>query len=74
MITEDVLISTGPFLLLFAFLVIFGLISSREKQRRLELIHQERMAAIEKGAPLPELPEFESPNRRRLQKSYPDAA
>jgi hypothetical protein len=74
MITEDVLIAMGPFLLIFAFLVIFGLLSSREKQRRLELIHQERMAAIEKGVPLPELPEFESPNRPRLQKIYPDAA
>ena len=28
----------------------------REKQRRLEVIHAERLAAMEKGIPLPELP------------------
>lgn len=28
----------------------------RERQRRLEIIHQERLAAMEKGIPLPELP------------------
>lgn len=28
----------------------------RERQRRLELIHQERLAAMDKGIPLPELP------------------
>lgn len=28
----------------------------REKQRRLEIIHQERLAAMDKGIPLPELP------------------
>jgi hypothetical protein len=27
-----------------------------ERRRRLEIVHQERMAAIEKGIPLPELP------------------
>ena len=27
-----------------------------ERQRRLELIHQERLAAMDKGIPLPELP------------------
>lgn len=28
----------------------------REKQRRIEIIHQERLAAMDKGIPLPELP------------------
>jgi cbb3-type cytochrome oxidase subunit 3 len=28
----------------------------RERQRRLEVLHQERMAAMDKGIPLPELP------------------
>ena len=28
----------------------------RERQRRLELVHQERLAAMDKGIPLPELP------------------
>jgi hypothetical protein len=30
--------------------------SHQERQRRLEVVHRERMAAIEKGIPLPELP------------------
>jgi hypothetical protein len=28
----------------------------RERQRRLEVLHQERIVAMEKGIPLPELP------------------
>ena len=28
----------------------------RERQRRLELIHQERLVAMDKGVPLPEIP------------------
>jgi hypothetical protein len=37
---------------------IFGYyyLKSRERQRRLEVIHQERLAAMDKGIPLPELP------------------
>jgi hypothetical protein len=31
-------------------------LKQREKQRRLEIIHAERLAAIEKGIPLPEVP------------------
>jgi hypothetical protein len=34
------------------------------RQKRIEIIHQERMAAMEKGIPLPELP-LESPRERR---------
>jgi hypothetical protein len=30
--------------------------SHQERKRRLEILHQERLAAIEKGIPLPELP------------------
>jgi hypothetical protein len=30
--------------------------SHQERQRRLEILHRERLAAIEKGIPLPELP------------------
>ena len=33
-----------------------GYFSYLEKRRRLELLHAERLAAIEKGIPLPELP------------------
>ena len=31
-------------------------LSHQERQRRLEIVHRERLAAIEKGVPLPELP------------------
>jgi hypothetical protein len=31
-------------------------VTHRTKQKKLELIHQERMAAMEKGIPLPEFP------------------
>jgi hypothetical protein len=31
-------------------------LKQREKQRRLEIIHAERLAAIDKGIPLPEVP------------------
>src|SRR5262249_31836388 len=77
MITEDLLISMGPFIIGFGIFVILGLANSREKRRRIELIHQERMAALEKGIPLPEWPELDSPNpwnRPKVQKSHPDAA
>jgi len=40
---------------------------SQERRRRLELLHAERLAAIEKGIPLPELP-LEPP----LPKAPPD--
>lgn len=35
----------------------------KERQRRLEVIHQERLAAMDKGIPLPELP-LEAPQHR----------
>ncbi len=38
------------------FLIIW-MIRGARRQRRLELLHAERMAAIDKGIPLPELPE-----------------
>jgi hypothetical protein len=31
-------------------------VTHRSRQRRIEIIHQERMAAMEKGIPLPEFP------------------
>ena len=39
----------------FAF-VVHVYFSHQERRRRLEILHQERLAAIEKGIPLPELP------------------
>ncbi len=38
------------------------LVRSSRRQRRIEIIHAERMAAIEKGIPLPELPDYEALN------------
>jgi hypothetical protein len=37
-------------------LVAYFYFKHREKQRRLEVIHAERLIAMEKGIPLPELP------------------
>lgn len=31
-------------------------VAHRSRQKRIEIIHQERMAAMEKGIPLPEFP------------------
>jgi hypothetical protein len=42
-----------------ALLIVWFVRSSR-RQRRLELIHAERLAAIEKGIPLPELPDYDT--------------
>jgi len=39
-------------------LVIVWHLKALRRQRRLELIHDERMAAMEKGIPLPELPDY----------------
>ena len=47
-------------LLLFAWFVRSG-----RQQRRLELAHKERMMAMEKGIPLPELPDYEDAKRPR---------
>ena len=36
----------------------------RARQQKLEIVHQERMAAMEKGIPLPEFPLEPAPQRR----------
>src|SRR5512139_2159195 len=41
---------------LAAALVAYLYFRNVERQRRLEIVHQERLAAMEKGIPLPELP------------------
>jgi hypothetical protein len=41
------------------------------RQKKLEIIHQERMAAMEKGIPLPEFPLETEPERRRDQLVLP---
>ena len=47
----------------FAVILIWYLVT-RRKDRKLELIHKERLVAMEKGIPLPELPTYEESNRR----------
>ena len=37
-------------------LVAYWYFRHRERQRRLEIVHKERLVAMEKGIPLPELP------------------
>ena len=39
-----------------AAIVAYLYFGHRERQRRLEVVHQERLAAMEKGIPLPEFP------------------
>ena len=41
---------------LAAVWIAYLFFKSRERQRRLEVLHKERMAAMDKGIPLPELP------------------
>jgi hypothetical protein len=43
-----------------AVLLVIWYVRGQRRQRRLELIHAERMAAIEKGIPLPEMPDYEA--------------
>jgi hypothetical protein len=49
----------------------------RERQRRLEIVHQERLAAMEKGIPLPEFPldppRVPTPPDPRALYSWPNA-
>lgn len=51
-------VSIGEVIIVTAALafVIHLYFSHEERRRRLEIAHRERMAAIEKGIPLPELP------------------
>ncbi len=48
-----------------AFALIIIIINHRKKQKILELIHKERMAAIEKGVPYPEWPEYRANGESR---------
>jgi hypothetical protein len=49
-----------------ALLVIVWYIRGLRRQRRMELVHEERMAAMQKGVPLPELPEYTEEQRSLL--------
>ncbi len=46
-----------------AFFLVLKAMANRSRQRKLDLIHRERIAALEKGVPMPELPEYDSPSR-----------
>jgi hypothetical protein len=45
-------------------IVSYLFMKHHSRQKRLEIIHQERMAAMEKGIPLPEFP-LDTPRERR---------
>ncbi len=46
-----------------AFFLVLKALSDRNKRHRQELINRERMAALEKGIPMPELPDYDAPPR-----------
>ena len=48
---------------LAAAVVAYLYFKHRERERRFDIIHQERLAAMEKGVPLPELPLDPLPGR-----------
>jgi hypothetical protein len=48
-------------------LILVWHLKGRRRERRMEMIHKERLMAMEKGIPLPEMPEFtEQPARSAL--------
>ena len=42
-------------------LILIWHLKGRRREKRMEMIHKERMMAMEKGIPLPELPDFAEP-------------
>lgn len=42
-----------------AFFLALRRLRDQKRQRKLELIHKERMAAMERGIPVPEMPDYE---------------
>jgi hypothetical protein len=50
-----------------------GYLRNRSRDRRLEMMHKERMAAMEKGILLPELPDLDVYSRRSRERD-PDSA
>lgn len=45
-------------------LILIWHLKGQRRQKRMELVHKERMMAMEKGIPLPELPDFGEPSAR----------
>ena len=60
-----------------ALFVVLKMLSDAKKRHRMDLIHKERLAAMEKGIPMPELPEYEEEvsvpltSRLRLNPRWP---
>ncbi len=44
-----------------AICILIWQLRQRRHDRRMELIHKERMAAMERGIPAPELPDYDAP-------------
>jgi hypothetical protein len=47
-------------------LILIWHLKGQRRQKRMEMIHKERMIAMEKGVPLPELPDFAEPPARSM--------
>lgn len=71
----DTLIRAGWVNQLFGIIWVFGwvvlfvvlkILSDMKKRHRIDLLHAERMAAMEKGIPVHELPEYEEESRMPL--------
>ncbi|MBM3810828.1 MAG: hypothetical protein FJW20_04265 [Acidimicrobiia bacterium] len=56
---------------LFALFLVSHYLSSREKERKEERIHRERMLAMDKGIPLPELPPLPQEDLQHLSTINP---
>jgi hypothetical protein len=52
-------------------ILVVWLVRGLRRQRRVEMIHAERMAALDKGVPLPELPGYEDSPRSGLHPPNP---
>lgn len=63
-----------PFVAVAAIFIAIGFFQHLEKMRKLENFHRERMAAIQKGLPPPEMPTEPSPWALPPPKPMPNAA
>ena len=57
-------------LFIVAAAVFFLMLKSQNLRRyqiKLELIHKERLIAMEKGVPMPEVPDYDPPPRQRME-------
>jgi hypothetical protein len=49
-----------------AIFLVVKVLNTRRYQIKLDFIHKERIAAMDKGIPLPELPEYDKPSQTLL--------